>query len=149
MQHYSADKAEQNLATLLIGFHKTDKFDLFGYLKGNKCEFLTILRKHKHKNNTIEEFIKGSCNFQCFHRHNFVFLSEVDWKKKQWQVDSVKQGNVSNSRDDTVRMQSRQSGIKHFNVALERLKTVVNYSLGEKLNGKAVFITLKHVVLKR
>ena len=50
---------------------------------------------------------------------------------------------MSTSRDDAVRTPSRQAGIKSYNEALERLKTVVNYLLGEKLNGKAVFYHVK------
>ena len=81
--------------------------------------------------------------FSMFYRHDFLFLSKVDWNKRQLQLDSVKQGNASNSRDDTGRMPSRKSGIKYFNIVLERLKTVVNHSLGEKSNGKAVFYHVK------
>ena len=61
-----------------MAVHKTDEFDLFGCLKRNKCEVLTILRKHKHKNTTINKFIKGICNFQCFERNDVLLLSFGD-----------------------------------------------------------------------
>ena len=66
MQHCASAIAEQNLSRLLMEVHKTKKHDIFKHLKRSKCEVLTILRKHKHKNRTIEEFIKEICNFQCF-----------------------------------------------------------------------------------
>ena len=53
IQHCTASIAEKNLARLLMEVHKTDKHDLFGCLKINKHEVLTILRKHKHKNTIV------------------------------------------------------------------------------------------------
>ena len=63
MQNCSSAIVEQTLARSLMEIHKTKKRDIFKYLKRSKCEVINILRKHKHKNRTIEEFVKGICNF--------------------------------------------------------------------------------------
>ena len=81
MQHSTTDVAEKNLARLLVGFHKMEKCTLFGHLKRNKCKVLTMLRKHKHENQTFEEFIKGNFDFQCFERNSILFRVNVDWIK--------------------------------------------------------------------
>ena len=82
IQHCTAAIEEQNLEKLLMGVHKTEKCNLFGCLKRNKHKVLTILRKHEHKNQTIEEFIKVNCNFQCFERNDILFRSNADWNKR-------------------------------------------------------------------
>ena len=58
MHHCAFSIVEQNLARLLMEVHKPSEFDIFKHLKRSKCEVLTILRKHRHKNRTIEEFVK-------------------------------------------------------------------------------------------
>ena len=63
MQHCAFEIVEQNFARLLMEVYKTKKCDIFKYLKRSKCEVINILRKHKHKNRTIEEVVKGICNF--------------------------------------------------------------------------------------
>ena len=90
MRHNSEAIAEQNLARLLMKVHKPEGLNMFKYLKRKKYEVLTILRKRKHKNRTIEEFIEGSCNFQHYHRHNFLFLAADDWAKRKLKLDSAK-----------------------------------------------------------
>ena len=53
-----------------MGAHKMEAYNAFEYLKNNKYEVLTIHRKYKHKNQTIEEFVQRNCDFQCFERNN-------------------------------------------------------------------------------
>ena len=79
MQNCAAAIAEQNLARLLMGVHNMEKCHLFGFSKRNKDEVLTILRKRKHKNQKIKEFVKRNCNFQHFERNDILFRSNVDW----------------------------------------------------------------------
>ena len=93
MQHCASAIAEQNLARLLMEVHKTKKHDIFHCLKRRKCEALTILRKHNHKNRTIEEFVQGIFNFQCFERNDMLFLNKVDWDHLQVQLNSMKKSN--------------------------------------------------------
>ena len=74
MHHCATEIAEKNLARLLMGVHETEKYDLFGYLKRNKYEVITILPKCKHENSTINKFIEGICNFQYFERNDIYFF---------------------------------------------------------------------------
>ena len=63
--------------------HLLDKGDIFKFLDRSKCEVLTICRKHKHGNATINDFIRGRCSWQYFVRNEILFLSESDWKERE------------------------------------------------------------------
>ena len=94
-----------------MGVNKADEFYLFGCLKRNKYEVLTILRKHKHKNSTISEFMKRIFNFQNFERNDILFLSLRDWMKRQEQLDSVRKCRTGKSGDASNSIQQTFEGI--------------------------------------
>ena len=58
MQHCASTIAEKNIASLLMEVRETKKYDICKFLDRIKCEALTILRKHKYKDRTIEESVK-------------------------------------------------------------------------------------------
>ena len=62
--------------------HKPDKEDIFKFLDRSKHKVLTICRKHKHGNTTINDFIRGRHSLQYFARSKILFLSESDWKER-------------------------------------------------------------------
>ena len=91
------------------------------------------------KNRTIEELIKRICKFQCFERNDILFISKVDWEKRQMQLDSVKNNNTGNPGGSLNHVQVPLAGVPIYNEKLANLKKIFNNLLAELQEDKPLF----------